>query len=46
MTAQKTWDGRWAMAIAVVIIILVLERMMENDHFTKKSKRKPITYEI
>jgi len=46
MTSQKTWDGRWAMAIAVVTIILVLERMMENDHFTKKSKRKPITYEI
>ena len=46
MTAQKTWDGRWAMAIAVVVMLVVLERMMENDHLTKKSKRKPVGYEI
>ena len=46
MEAQKTWDGRWAMAIAVVVMLVVLERMMENDHLTKKSKRKPVGYEI
>ncbi|QRN82639.1 hypothetical protein JR338_09425 [Chloroflexota bacterium] len=46
MKVQKTWDGRWAMAIAVVTILVVLEKMMETDHFTKKSKRKPPGYEI
>jgi len=46
MKVQKTWDGRWVMAIAVVVILFVLEKMMENDHFMKKSKRKPIIYEI
>lgn len=46
MRVQKTWDGRWAMAIAVVTILVVLEKMMETDHFTKKSKRKPPGYEI
>ena len=40
MTAKKTWDGRWAMAIAVVVILTVLEGMMETDYFTKRSKRK------
>ena len=46
MKVQKTWDGRWAMAIAVVTILAVLEKMMETDYFTKKSKRKPLGYEI
>ena len=46
MKVQKTWDGRWVMAIAVVVILIVLEKMMENDHFMKKAKRKPIIYEI
>jgi len=40
LTVTKTWDGRWAMAIAVVVILIVLEWMMETDHFTKRSKRK------
>jgi hypothetical protein len=40
MTVKKIWDGRWAMAIAVVVILTVLEGMMETDHLTKRSKRK------
>ena len=40
LTVTKTWDGRWAMAIAVVVILIVLEWMMETDHFTKKAKQK------
>lgn len=39
MMVRKTWDGRWAMAIAVVVILTVLEWMMETDHYTKKSRQ-------
>ena len=40
MIVKKTWDGRWIMAIAVVVILTVLEGMMETDHLTKRSKQK------
>jgi hypothetical protein len=44
-TVQKVWDGRWALAVSVVVILLILDWMMETDHYSKKSMAKVAVYE-
>ena len=37
-TVQKLWDGRWALALAIVVILLILDWMIETDHYSQKAK--------
>lgn len=44
-TVQKTWDGRWTMAVSVVVILVILDWMLETDHYAKKAKTRGTVYE-
>ena len=46
ITVQKVWDGRWAMAISVVVIFLVLDWMVETDHYSKKSMTRVVSDDL
>jgi hypothetical protein len=45
VSINKTWDGRWAMAVSVVIILVILDWMTETDHYSKKAKAQVAIYE-
>lgn len=45
ITVQKLWDGRWALAIALGVILLILDWMVETDHYSKKAKGRAVAYE-
>ena len=45
LTIKKTWDGRWVMAISVVVILVILDWMTETDHYAKKAKAQAAVYE-
>ncbi len=45
LTVQKLWDGRWALAIALGVILLILDWMVETDHYSKKARGRAAAYE-
>lgn len=45
VSIKKTWDGRWTMAISVVVILVILDWMTETDHYSKKAKAQVAVYE-
>jgi hypothetical protein len=38
VTLQKTWDGRWIMLLATVVILVVLNWMIESDEAKRQRK--------
>jgi hypothetical protein len=40
LTIRKTWDGRWMMLIALLLILFIITWIIREDHYGEKLKSK------